>query len=292
VVESGWTWDESLYSGSAAYYPQGRVAYPQELADRLAAQLRLDGTGRLLDVGCGPGSLTLLLAGRFERAVGLDADPDMLAEADRRARAAGIDNTEWVQLRAEDLPGALGRFRVVTFAQSFHWLDRRRVAGVVRDMLEPGGACVHVHANTHEGIETDVELPHPRPPRPAIEALVRSYLGPVRRAGRGFLPAGTAGGEDEIYRAAGFAGPTRIEIAGRPVVRSTDDIVAGVFSLSSSTPHLFGGRRDAFAADLRDLLRAASPTGRFSEQMREIAVDIWRPASAQDGPDLDSAVGR
>jgi len=53
--------------------------------------------------------------------------------------------------------------------------------------------------------------------------------------------------------------------------------VAGIFSLSSSTPHLFGERRDAFEADLRQLLRDANPTGIFSEQMREIAVDIWRP---------------
>jgi SAM-dependent methyltransferase len=299
VVESGWTWDPSLYSGSAAYYSRGRVAYPQELVDRLAAQLGLDGTGRLLDVGCGPGSLTLPLAGRFERAVGLDADPDMLAEAARRARAAGIDNAEWVQRRAEDLPGPLGRFRVITFAQSFHWLDRPRVARVVRGMLDPGGVCVHVGATTHQGIESDVELAHPRPPRPAIEALIARYLGAQRRAGRGILPAGRAGGEDAVYRAAGFAGPTRIEIAGRHVVRSADDIVAGVFSLSSSTPHLFGERGPAFADELHELLRAASPTGQFSEQIREIAVDIWRPdsatgltpASGENGPDLDSAEG-
>ena len=58
--------------------------------------------------------------------------------------------------------------------------------------------------------------------------------------------------------------------------RTSDQIVAGIFSLSSSTPHLFGERRDAFEADLRRLLQAANPTGIFSEQMREIAADIWR----------------
>jgi hypothetical protein len=40
---------------------------------------------------------------------------------------------------------------------------------------------------------------------------------------------------------------------------------------------LFGERRDAFEADLRRLLHGVNPSGIFSEQMREIAVDIWRP---------------
>ncbi|HEY6682309.1 MAG TPA: SAM-dependent methyltransferase, partial [Propionibacteriaceae bacterium] len=80
------------------------------------------------------------------------------------------------------------------------------------------------------------------------------------------------------YRAAGFSGPQRIEVPGDIVERSSDQIVAGIFSLSSSTPHLFEGRRDAFEADLRRLLREANPTSIFSEQMREIAADIWRPS--------------
>ncbi|GAA1309662.1 hypothetical protein Psi02_27050 [Planotetraspora silvatica] len=46
--------------------------------------------------------------------------------------------------RAEDLPGGLGEFRVVVFAQSFHWTDRDRVAATVLEMLEPRGAFVHI----------------------------------------------------------------------------------------------------------------------------------------------------
>jgi ubiquinone/menaquinone biosynthesis C-methylase UbiE len=34
----------------------------------------------LLDVGCGPGSLTLLLAPYVSEAIGVDADGDMLGE--------------------------------------------------------------------------------------------------------------------------------------------------------------------------------------------------------------------
>jgi SAM-dependent methyltransferase len=272
-----WTWDSSLYSGSAIHYVRGRVGYPGALAEGLAAELHLDGSGRFLDVGCGPGSLTLLLAGLFEQVTGIDADQGMLDEARRQASRTGVSNVSWLHMRAEDLPARLGTYKLVSFAQSFHWMDRARVAAAVHGMLEADGACVHVHATTHQGIPSDVALPYPTPPHPAITELVRKYLGPVRRAGQGSLPNGTAGDEADIYRAAGFSGPDRIEIPGEAVTRTTDDIVAAVFSLSSSTPHLFGDRRDAFEADLRDLLLDASPNGTFSEQMREIAIDIWRP---------------
>ncbi len=76
-----------------------------------------------------------------------------------------------------------GPYRVVSFAQSFHWMDQLQVARVALRMLEDGGACVHVHATTHQGVDTDAVLPHPRPPRSAIDELVERYLGPIRRKG-------------------------------------------------------------------------------------------------------------
>ncbi len=288
MSDLGWTWDPSLYAGSAAYYVRGRVSYPQQLVDVLVAELALDGTGRLLDVGCGPGSLTLLLAPWFEQATGLDADAEMLAEGARQAVAAGISNVDWLNLRAEDLQldtSAGGPFRAVTLAQSFHWMDRALVARRLHDVLASDGVLVHVHATTHQGLDGNLPLPQPRPPRREIGALVKRFLGSGRRAGQGTLPPGPidepARGrlEAEIYSAAGFVGPTRIEIAGSVVERSADDVVASVFSLSGAAPHLFGDRVSDFEAALRSLLAEFSPEGRFSEQLREIAVDLWRVQS-------------
>lgn len=264
----------NLYAGAARYYTVGRAAYPPELADRIAAELDLDGTGRLLDVGCGPGSLTLLLADRVATAVGVDPDAGMLAEADRLARAAGVGNVGWRQLYAEDLPADLDTFRLVTFAQSFHWVDQARVAETVRTMLAADGACVHVHATTHRGIDTDAELPFPTPPHQALLALAGRYLEPGRKP----VPPGRPGAEAEIYRSAGFRGPRTITIARPVVTRTTDEVMAALLSLSGSTPYLFGDRLDDFAAEAGDLLRQASPSGRFSEQLREIAADVWRVA--------------
>lgn len=264
------SWDPDLYAGTAAYYTVGRWAYPPELADAFTAELGLDGRGRLLDVGCGPGSLTLLLAPRFAEAVGIDADPDMVAEARRRAPGARFE-----RMLAEELPGGLGLFDVVTFAQSFHWLDQRRVAVLVRGMLTAGGVCAQVHATTHRGVDPDRELPHPQPPHDDIAELVRRFLGPVRRAGGRLVPQDPPSDYAAAFVAAGFTGPRRFEVPGRVVVRTADQVVAAYFSLSSSTPHLLGKGRSEFEAELRRLLHDVAPDGVFAERAREIAVDVW-----------------
>jgi len=83
-----WVWDETVFEGTAAYYRQGRKPYAPALADALAEHLHLDGRGRLLDVGCGPGTVALFFAHLFEGVIGVDPDPGMLAEAQRAGTAA------------------------------------------------------------------------------------------------------------------------------------------------------------------------------------------------------------
>lgn len=272
----GWQWDETLYRGSAPYYERGRLPYPAGLAGAIAAVLALDGRGRLIDVGCGPGVIALRLAHLFEDVVGLDADADMLAEAERRAAELGIGNARWVRALAEELPAGLGTFRVATFAQSFHWMDRDRVAAAVYKMLEPGGAFVQVSISLNSAPDSD-PLPHPHPPGEGIRALVTRYLGPVRRAGQGVLLHGTPGGEAAVLSRAGFDDPEVVPIGGSEVVvRTVDDIVAAQYSNSASAPHLFGERLPQFEAELRALLAAASPTGLFAERTEDAELRVWR----------------
>src|SRR5690349_7790669 len=100
------TYDPTIYLGAAVHYRAGRPPYSPELEDALVAELGLDGGGRLLDAGCGPGILTVRLAQMFEEAIGLDPDPDMLAEGRRAAAESGVENIRRVRARAEDLPDA------------------------------------------------------------------------------------------------------------------------------------------------------------------------------------------
>ncbi|MFJ2259379.1 class I SAM-dependent methyltransferase [Streptomyces sp. NPDC087844] len=272
-----WEWDDTLFLGTAAYYRRGRLPYAPGLADALADILELDGRGRLIDVGCGPGTIALGLVDLFGEVVGVDPDSGMIAEATREAAARGVSGrTRWVRARAEELPAGLGTFSVAAFAQSFHWMDRDLVAATVRDMLRPGGALVHISDLKTETRTVD-GLPYPAVPYAALEELVSDCLGPVRRAGRGVLPHGTPGGEAAVFDRAGFTGPQRHVVpGGQALERTSDDVVAGVFSKSFSAPHLFGTRRDDFEEDVRRLLRAASPTGRFSERQPGTEIFVRR----------------
>ncbi len=203
-----WKWDKTLFGGSAGYYRVGRFPYPAELATAFEEELGLDGSGRLLDVGSGTGQIALLLAPLYDEVVGLDADEDMIAEARAEALRRGHRNTTWVNARAEELPLDLGTFRTATFAQSFHWMDRKRVAATVFEMLEPNGAWVHVHTKTHRGAASEEQLSHPQPPRrsrswSSATSALRSVLGRERfpagrRAARArsWSPQGSPGHAD------------------------------------------------------------------------------------------------
>ena len=85
----------------------------------------------------------------------------------------GVPNVEFVHLRAEKLPAGLGTFRVASFAQSFHWLDRPLVAATVKTMLEPDGSWVHVHATTTHGVDDTSGLPRPSHGLPASRQIRR-----------------------------------------------------------------------------------------------------------------------
>jgi SAM-dependent methyltransferase len=259
----GVPYDPTIYLGSAAHYRFGRPAYSPELEAVLAQEAGLDGTGRLLDAGCGPGVLTVRLAHLFEQAIGLDPDAAMLAEGRRAAGENGVTNIRWVQGLAEDLPAvAPGPYKLVTFGQSFSWTDERQVAEAVYDMLEPGGALALIsHAVTGR----------PRPPDPGvppiphdeIRALVAQYLGSTRRAGQGTARERTHRFEDVLARTR-FGAPRQLFAPGIPgLLRDSESVLSGYPSNSFSAPHLFGDRLGDFAGEVRALLASRCAEGIF-----------------------------
>jgi SAM-dependent methyltransferase len=269
-------YDPTIYLGSAPHYRYGRPPYSPGLEAVLTDEAGLDGTGRLLDAGCGPGVLTTRLAHLFEQAVGLDPDAGMLAEGRSAAAEHGIKNIRWVQGLAEDLPAvAPGPYKLVTFGQSFHWTDERHVAETVYDMLEPGGTLALI-VHTVAGRPWPPDPGVPPIPHDEIKTLVAGYLGSTRRAGQGTAPERTHRFEDVLVRTR-FGVPRQLFVTGIPdMLRDSESVLAGYLSLASSAPHLFGDRLDDFAGEVRALLASRSAEGIFWDWPGDTEVVIAR----------------
>jgi SAM-dependent methyltransferase len=123
-----------------------------QLEQRLALRPWLDvkpGT-RVLDVGCGVGRWSRLLAARGARVTGVDLSPTMIVQAQRRAAAAGL--AERCSFRVQDLAKLEleGQFDVVlgvTVLQ--HILDPEMLRAAVQGMaarLAPGGRMILLEA--------------------------------------------------------------------------------------------------------------------------------------------------
>ncbi len=269
-------YDATIYQGAAEHYRFGRPPYSPQLEPVLAEEAGLNGQGRLLDAGCGPGILTVRLAPLFDEVVGLDPDADMLAEGRRVAEGRALANIRWVQALAEDLPAAApGPYRLVTFGQSFHWTDEERVAEAVYDMLEPGG-CLALIAHTVAGRPRPLSPGPPPIPHAEITALVSRHLGSTRRAGQGVRAPREHRFQDVLVRTR-FGAPRVLSVPGVPdLVRDSGSVLSGYFSLSSSAPHLFPDRGEAFARDVRALLAERSPEGLFWDWPGDTEVVLAR----------------
>ena len=110
---------ERPFRTAAPYYLRYRPAYPAELILRLAQATELDGTERVLDLGCGPGSLAIPLAVYAAEVVAVDVEPKMIAELRRSAPS----NVTAVTAKAEDVDESWGHFRLATAGRAFHWFD-------------------------------------------------------------------------------------------------------------------------------------------------------------------------
>ena len=165
--------EHDAFREAAAYYVAGRPPYSRELLPTLRRELALDGHGRLLDVGCGPGFLTVELAPAFEASTAVDPDAGMLAEGRRRAESAGVTGIRWMRGVAEDLAeGVPGPFRLVTFGQSYHWTAGVPVLDAVHHLLEVGGTVALV-GHCAEGRVEPPGPDFPRIPEDEILELVR-----------------------------------------------------------------------------------------------------------------------
>jgi ubiquinone/menaquinone biosynthesis C-methylase UbiE len=109
----------------------------------LVEQAGLEPGQRVLDLGCGTGTLALLVKEREPdaRVAGLDADPEMLEQARSKADRAGIE-LDLIEGFSTELPYEDGSFDRVLSTLFFHHLDpepKRRTAREIARVLKKGG---------------------------------------------------------------------------------------------------------------------------------------------------------
>lgn len=124
-----------LFNREANDYNEIRPDYPEELIDDLILLSSIPPGGKILEIGCGTGKATVMLASRGYNITGIELG-DNLAEY-ARMNCRDFKN---VSIRTVSFENAIldeKAFDVVTSAQAFHWLDPairfKKVSGILKD---------------------------------------------------------------------------------------------------------------------------------------------------------------
>src|SRR6201996_1860809 len=129
------------FQSAVPYYERYRLGYPERLIARVAALLRLAPGDAILDLGCGPGSLSVPFAKAGMAVTAADPEPEMLAAAEKAAEAADVPLTLW-QGGSYELTPDMGPYRMVSIGRAFHWMDRLATLAMLDRIIAPDGAGV------------------------------------------------------------------------------------------------------------------------------------------------------
>ncbi|MEU8634993.1 methyltransferase domain-containing protein [Amycolatopsis sp. NPDC048633] len=239
------------------YYQRFRRGYPPAVGDALATAFELTRDDVVLDLGCGTGQLTRVLAPRAGAVLGMDPEPAML---DQARKAGSPPNVSWL-LGADSDVGALapalgpGRLGAVTVAQALHWMDHARLFAATHPLLRPGGGVAVVTNGEPLWLQDTAWSA-------ALREVVSSHLGtPVHRT------CGTDETSQSRYATAlsdaGYVVDSQVITYDGSL--SIEEIVGGVFSAMSPSQLPAAEARPAFTERVREAL---SPHGPLREQVR------------------------
>lgn len=127
------------FTGLAEGYARNRPSYPPAALECLIREARLTRNSTVVDVGCGTGIATRLLAERGLRVIGVEPNVDMLRAAKTTPTANSCLPIEYVLAKAEKTGLQSGIAAAVTAFQAFHWFDQQAALAEFHRLLEPEG---------------------------------------------------------------------------------------------------------------------------------------------------------
>ncbi|XP_026528188.1 putative methyltransferase DDB_G0268948 [Notechis scutatus] len=130
----------------AAFYKKYRLSLQENLRAVILAFLekKVKCFQLGVDVGCGSGQNTVLLAKYFEKVVGTDVSEAQIEEAKRAAHPL---NVSYLARPAEELPFEDNSVDLITAFSAVHWFDFPRFIKEMDRILKPSG-CFILCSNT------------------------------------------------------------------------------------------------------------------------------------------------
>ncbi len=243
------------FDSTVPFYARYREPYPPSFFREVARRLGLAGAERLIDIGCGPGSLAIGFAPYVTSCVGVDVETEMLAAARVEAARAGV-HVQLIQARIEDLPAGIGQFQAVTIGRALHWFDRDEAIAVLERIVDANGWIAICGTRGHS-------------------AAAQGWNGKFHDVRR----AWSSDPEEKCYhidieewfRGSRFQKVEQIEVAESHQV-TVPDLIGRALSLSTTSPEVLGDRRPAFEAAMQEALEPLAVEGVFEEKVTAIAT--------------------